>query len=59
MNGGPSDIRELELEQFVLGELPAARAAEIESRVSEPMWQRGLPRSGNPIGRSSANIRPA
>ena len=36
MSAGPSDIRDLELEQFVLGELPAARAAEIESRVSEP-----------------------
>ena len=36
MSGGPSDIRELELEQFVLGELPAARSAEVKARVDEP-----------------------
>lgn len=30
------EIRELELEQYVLGELPEARAREIEARATEP-----------------------
>ena len=36
MTGSHREIRELELEQYVLGELPEERARQIEARAAEP-----------------------